>query len=176
MNARGRGRGRETPQPFQYCAVCKRNHQHGRGHVFTKAHQAALGKLLDKATAKMEQVIQQLAVPLMAVCKPGWCIFCQGEIKVPAQEGADAVYVLLILALMAYQVSLLRDRRVQHLASSTHHKAVDKFWGEYGVEAYWKASGKPRLGKEKFKITQAEWNKVCVSCALSSMVLIISPT
>jgi hypothetical protein len=76
------GRGSTTTQhPFQYCTVCRLNHNHGYGHVYTKKHQAKLGILLDKALAKVNEMQKLVEKPLLLhEDKQEWCIICQKEI------------------------------------------------------------------------------------------------
>lgn len=82
------GGGGETKKDnaFTYCEICRRNHQQGWGHVYTKIHLERLGKVLDKALAKMAEVRQILEKPvLIPSTKPGWCIICQKEIETAEQ-------------------------------------------------------------------------------------------
>ena len=87
---KGGGRGKGSPSDaFSYCRICKRNHQQGWGHVYTKVHLDHLGKVLEKALAKMAEIGELLERPVLTnPDKPGWCIICQKELE--SSEKLDA--------------------------------------------------------------------------------------
>ena len=42
---------------WQYCSVCRRNHDEGRKHIFTKQHKNRLSVVLSKFTKKVNLYI-----------------------------------------------------------------------------------------------------------------------
>ena len=44
--------GRVSDQ-WRYCGVCRRNHEEGRKHIFTKQHKSRLSILMSKFTKKV---------------------------------------------------------------------------------------------------------------------------
>ena len=38
---------------WRYCGVCRRNHEEGRKHIFTKQHKSRLSILMSKFTKKV---------------------------------------------------------------------------------------------------------------------------
>ena len=40
-------------EKWRYCSVCRRNHDEGRKHIFTKQHKSRLSVILGKFTKKV---------------------------------------------------------------------------------------------------------------------------
>ena len=45
--------GRRLSDGWRYCSVCRRNHDQGRKHIFTKQHKSRLSVLMSKFTKKV---------------------------------------------------------------------------------------------------------------------------
>ena len=50
-------------EKWRYCSVCRRNHDEGRKHIFTKQHKNRLSVILSKFTKKVD----------MAICTASTC-------------------------------------------------------------------------------------------------------
>lgn len=44
-------------EKWRYCSVCRRNHDEGRKHIFTKQHKNRLSVILSKFTKKVELAV-----------------------------------------------------------------------------------------------------------------------
>ena len=66
---------------FEYCELCRRNHDQGRRHRYFPAHRAALAAALSGFRAKLSDLRRALLRP---ATPPGrsrlWCPFCSADL------------------------------------------------------------------------------------------------
>ncbi len=51
------GANEEVEDGWRYCSVCRRNHEEGRKHIFTKGHVSKLKTLMGKFMKKVASYI-----------------------------------------------------------------------------------------------------------------------
>ena len=51
--AAGKAKSTSVEEKWRYCSVCRRNHDEGRKHIFTKQHKNRLSVILSKFTKKV---------------------------------------------------------------------------------------------------------------------------
>ncbi|KAH7423217.1 hypothetical protein KP509_12G044500 [Ceratopteris richardii] len=106
---------------FEYCTVCRLNHNRGKGHKFSAKHQQRLESHLSKALSKIRDISFFLSNPALLrhsdrASNSFWCSFCDTTIC-----ELDSTFVC--------------SNTIRHLASSSHLDAIKKFWFENGASA-----------------------------------------
>ncbi|CAN4085418.1 unnamed protein product [Withania somnifera] len=126
---------------FEFCVVCKLNHNQGRRHNFLPNHKKSLSALLSRFQSKLYDIRFFLRNPIPlrpqhASLNRLWCLFCESD----------------ILELDSFYAS---DNAIRHLVSADHMKKVKGFFYKYG-------GGMDRVNT--FWITEADfskWEKKC---------------
>ncbi|EFJ05157.1 hypothetical protein SELMODRAFT_431817 [Selaginella moellendorffii] len=104
---------------FSFCAVCRRNHEQGRGHRYTAGHRNALQSVLGKIRMKIEGLRGFLGNPRdQAPSHRFWCLFCEEDVA--DNQGSS---------------SIACSNAIHHLASAAHVSNVKRFWCENGADA-----------------------------------------
>lgn len=55
--ATGKPKRENVEDVWRYCSVCRRNHDEGRKHIFTKQHKNRLSVIMSKFTKKVQRAI-----------------------------------------------------------------------------------------------------------------------
>lgn len=126
---------------FEFCVVCKLNHNQGRRHNFLPNHKKSLAAVLSRFQSKLSDIrfFLRNPVPLRpehASRNRLWCIFCESD----------------ILELDSFYSS---ENAIRHLAGADHMKKVKGFLWKYG-------GGMDKV--DTFRITEtdfAKWEKKC---------------
>ncbi|KAL6579747.1 hypothetical protein OROMI_007771 [Orobanche minor] len=128
-------------QQFDFCEVCRLNHNQGRRHNYFPSHKTALSTLLTRFQSKLSDVKFFLKTPT-PICPEHahqnrlWCIFCNCDIL--SLDGPFA-----------------RGNEIQHLASLEHWKRVKGFMWKYG-------GGMDRVDLFRIgEVDYAKWEKKC---------------
>lgn len=122
--------------PFEYCQVCKRNHDIGRKHYYTKLHLANYGRWLQKQQDRVAAVRRCIRAPLEAdiAALPAsfWCAFCRTEL--PFSEAGAPGWEMRVRAawLPSAHARVCRRGAVEHLATPEHKHAVHQFMHAMG--------------------------------------------
>ncbi|XP_057812378.1 TITAN-like protein isoform X2 [Salvia miltiorrhiza] len=133
-------KSRNEPHEFEFCEVCKLNHNHGRRHNYLPSHKNSLSSLLARFQSKLSDVKFFLKTPMpilpeLAHQNRLWCVFCNCDIvELDSQFACNAV---------------------EHLAGEEHWKRVKGFMWKYG-------GGMDRV--DLFRISEADyakWEKKC---------------
>ncbi|KZV34778.1 TITAN-like protein [Dorcoceras hygrometricum] len=130
------GKKKKMDEQFQFCEVCKLNHNQGRRHIYFPNHKASLRVLLTRFQSKVSGVRSFLRTPTPlrpehADSSRMWCIFCGCdvlELGSPFECG----------------------NAIEHLASGEHCRRVKRFLEKYG-------GGMDRVAL--FRISEADFNK-----------------
>ncbi|KAM0852662.1 hypothetical protein ACQ4PT_042485 [Festuca glaucescens] len=129
---------------FEYCELCRRNHDQGRRHRYFPAHRAALATALSRFRSKLSDLRRALLRPSMP---PGrsrlWCPFCSADLD-SRFACSNAIY---------------------HLASREHLKGVKDFLRKHG-------GGMDQV--DSFRISEdelAKWEKGCESSSTEAQSL-----
>ncbi|VFR03186.1 unnamed protein product [Cuscuta campestris] len=128
---------------FEFCEVCKLNHNQGKKHKYIPNHKKSLEAVLTRFRSKLVDLRFFLKNPTplrpdQASPNRLWCIFCQ----------------LDILELHSF---LTGENAIAHLASEDHLKKLKGFLWKYG-------GGMDKL--DFFRITEvdfAKWRKECMT-------------
>jgi hypothetical protein len=85
-----------THVEYQYCTVCRRNHNDGRKHIFTQQHKAKLSEIIKKFSKKIRDARRLLQKPhvIDGELEPGaalWCYCCQEEVLKHVTDGLTTV-------------------------------------------------------------------------------------
>ncbi|XP_074652504.1 centrosomal AT-AC splicing factor-like isoform X2 [Tubulanus polymorphus] len=104
---------------FQRCVLCRRNHNQGKKHVYSKHHQETLKRMLRKFEIKVNEALKTLDRPIIEDLCWGngvkfWCYFCQEEFE---------VHLKMLTSTVRY------GNLLEHLKSSGHVSSTDGFWG-----------------------------------------------
>ncbi|KAL3512443.1 hypothetical protein ACH5RR_025160 [Cinchona calisaya] len=127
---------------FEYCKVCKLNHNKGRRHIYFPNHKKALSSFLSRFQFKIKNDVAfylKNPIPLRpehASLNRLWCVFCDLDIL---ESGS----------------SVACGNAIAHLGSAEHLKEVKSFLWKYG-------GGMDRL--DLFRISDsdfAKWEKKC---------------
>ncbi|KAL2553489.1 TITAN-like protein [Forsythia ovata] len=126
---------------FEFCQVCKLNHNQGRRHIYFPNHKNSLSSLLGGFQSKLSDVKFFVKTPIAlrpehAERNRLWCIFCDSDIL-----ELDSPFAC--------------GNAIQHLASAEHLKRVKGFMWKYG-------GGMDRV--DSFRISEADfakWEKKC---------------
>lgn len=108
------------PKQFEFCKICRFNHNQGKGHKYSSKHQQQLAFLLAKAHQKFKDVSFFRKNPSWLREEDRsrnkfWCHFCEEEVS---EE--NSVFVC--------------SNTIRHLASSSHLRNIKKFWFEQGAD------------------------------------------
>ncbi|KAK6920518.1 CCDC84-like, partial [Dillenia turbinata] len=132
---------RQGEKEFEFCKVCRLNHNQGRKHIFFPSHKKALSSFLSKFLPKVSDVSFFLKNPTLL--RPEfvsrnrfWCVFCDSSIDELGREFACC-------------------NSINHLASEDHLKSLKHFLWKYG-------GGMDHV--DSFRISQADvvkWEKRC---------------
>ncbi|KAL1548276.1 TITAN-like protein isoform X1 [Salvia divinorum] len=136
-------KSKNEQQEFDFCEVCRLNHNNGRRHNFFPSHKNALSSLLARFQSKLSDVKFFLKTPMLTLPEHAhqnrlWCVFCNCD--VPELDSQFAC-----------------SNAVGHLASEEHWKRVKEFMWKYG-------GGMDRV--DLFRIAEADyakWEKKCKS-------------
>ncbi|KAK3754010.1 hypothetical protein QZH41_020290, partial [Actinostola sp. cb2023] len=114
----------DEEKEYTYCVLCRKNHNQGRKHVYSKKHKYALDNVLLKFGKKVEEVLKYLRKPCVedGELEPGakfWCHFCRESCNKHVTDR---------------EVSIYYGGVFEHFASQEHHKNVHRFWREHGAE------------------------------------------
>ena len=113
-----------------FCQICRRNHDQGRKHVFSKKHKKILITILKKYGTRIKECRPYLQKPSIedGELEPGasfWCHFCETSVDKHVTD---------------------RDKTIrygglfEHLASESHWTHLDTFWHVNGAESKYKPS------------------------------------
>ncbi|XP_024173021.1 TITAN-like protein [Rosa chinensis] len=128
---------------FEYCTVCKLNHDQGPSHKYIPSHTKSLSTFLSRFQAKLSDVVFFLKNPTFlrlehAARNRLWCVFCDFDI-----DERDSSFAC--------------GNAINHLASAEHLKNLKHFLWKYG-------GGMDSV--DKFRILEADlakWEKKCKS-------------
>ncbi|XP_059290127.1 TITAN-like protein isoform X1 [Lycium ferocissimum] len=126
---------------FEFCLVCKLNHNQARRHNFLPNHKKSLAAVLSRFQSKLSDIRFFLRNPIPlrpehASLNRLWCLFCECDIR-----EHDSFYA--------------SDNAIRHLASADHLKRVKGFLWKYG-------GGMDKV--DILRITEADfakWEKKC---------------
>ncbi|TMW90177.1 hypothetical protein EJD97_016108 [Solanum chilense] len=129
---------------FEFCVVCKLNHNQGRRHNFLPNHKKALAAVLSRFQSKLSDIRFFLKNPIPlrpehASLNRLWCIFCDCD----------------ILELDSFYAS---DNAIRHLSGADHMKKVKGFLWKYG-------GGMDKV--DTLRITETDFSKWEKKCNLS---------
>ncbi|KAM2699377.1 hypothetical protein EV1_038263 [Malus domestica] len=134
---------------FEYCVVCKLNHDQGPSHRYIPNHTKSLSAFLSRFQSKLADVRFFLKNPSPlrpehASCNRLWCVFCDSDIG-----ELDSSFVC--------------GNAINHLATAEHLKNLKHFLWKYG-------GGMDRI--DAFRISEnelAKWEKKCNSLKLEAV-------
>ncbi|KAL3824952.1 hypothetical protein ACJIZ3_020981 [Penstemon smallii] len=143
MNHKKKKKNTGEQEEFEFCEVCRLNHNQGRRHIYFPKHKTSLSTLLTRFQSKLSDVKLFLKTPIPlrpehADKKCIWCIFCNCDI---IELGSP----------------FSCGNAIQHLASGEHWKRVKGFMWKHG-------GGMDRV--DIFRIAEvdfAKWEKKCKS-------------
>ncbi|KAL6601235.1 hypothetical protein ACP70R_007119 [Stipagrostis hirtigluma subsp. patula] len=152
---------RANPPPaaaeFEYCELCRRNHDQGRRHRYFPAHRAALAAALSRFRSKLSDLRRALlgASSSSLPPRPGlWCPFCSTD-------------------LVSLDTRSACSNAIHHLASEEHLKGVKDFLRKHG-------GGMDQA--DSLRISEGElakWEKGCEALSTGSKTVtegLIGPT
>ncbi|KAL5201081.1 hypothetical protein ABZP36_035435 [Zizania latifolia] len=64
---------------FEYCELCRRNHDQGRRHRYFPAHRAAFAAALSRFRSNLSDLRRALRHPSSAPRSRLWCPFCSAD-------------------------------------------------------------------------------------------------
>ncbi|KAK9926637.1 hypothetical protein M0R45_023853 [Rubus argutus] len=128
---------------FEYCTVCKLNHDQGPSHKYVRRHTKSLSTFLSRFQSKLSDVLFFLKNPTPLRLEHAsrtrlWCVFCDADI-----DERDSSFAC--------------GNAINHLASAEHLKNLKHFLWKYG-------GGMDCV--DKFRILEADftkWEKKCKS-------------
>ncbi|XP_018503654.2 TITAN-like protein [Pyrus x bretschneideri] len=134
---------------FEYCVVCKLNHDQGPSHKYTPSHTKSLSAFLTRFQAKLSDVRFFLKNPIPlrpehASRNRLWCVFCDSDV-----DELDSSFAC--------------GNAINHLANAEHLKHLKHFLWKYG-------GGMDRV--DTFRISEdelAKWEKKCNSLKLEAV-------
>ncbi|EDO39365.1 predicted protein [Nematostella vectensis] len=129
----------ESLRDFAFCILCRKNHNQGRKHVYSRKHKTNLDRILNKFAKKIDEVREYLSKPAVenGELEPGahfWCHFCARDVSKHVTNR---------------EVSITYGGVFEHLASEEHIKKLHKFFREHGADKDLKS--KFTIEKEKFE-------------------------
>ncbi|KAF7066439.1 hypothetical protein CFC21_072431 [Triticum aestivum] len=132
---------------FEYCELCRRNHDQGRRHRYFPAHRAALAAALSGFRAKLADLRRALLRPSAPAPRSRlWCPFCSADLV-----DLDSRFAC--------------SNAIYHLASEEHLKGVKDFLRKHG-------GGMDQV--DSFRISEdelAKWEKGCESSGTEAQAL-----
>ncbi|KAF2916957.1 hypothetical protein DAI22_09g157700 [Oryza sativa Japonica Group] len=131
-------RGAAPAAAFEYCELCRRNHDQGRRHRYFPAHRAALAAALSRFRSKLLDLRRALRHPSSAARSRLWCPFCSADLV-----DLDSRFAC--------------SNAIYHLASQDHLNGVKAFLQKHG-------GGMDQV--DSFRISEdelAKWEKCCES-------------
>eukprot|EP00124_Ichthyophonus_hoferi_P000323 Ihof_evm19s11 gene=Ihof_evmTU19s11 len=110
---------------FQFCEVCRRNHDQSRAHVYSSRHRENLKKILNKFEKKIQECKPFLKdVEVVDGEAAGetcfWCYFCATEFQ---------------RHVVCDQLVVLYASMFEHLSCENHITAASKYFKRHNVEA-----------------------------------------
>ncbi|KAK9668912.1 hypothetical protein RND81_13G095400 [Saponaria officinalis] len=133
---------KKREEEYEYCKICRLNHNQGRRHNFFPRHTTSLSSLLSRFLHKLSLLHSSLSNPTFFLpqhassSSPFWCIFCDFDFD-------------------DFGSSFACGNVIKHLASDDHLKNVKHFLWKYG-------GGMNKV--DSFRVTEAEfakWEKKC---------------
>uniref|UniRef100_A0A0E0B516 TITAN-like protein n=1 Tax=Oryza glumipatula TaxID=40148 RepID=A0A0E0B516_9ORYZ len=131
-------RGAAPAAAFEYCELCRRNHDQGRRHRYFPAHRAALAAALSRFRSKLLDLRRALRHPSSAARSRLWCPFCSADLV-----DLDSRFAC--------------SNAIYHLASQDHLNGMKAFLQKHG-------GGMDQV--DSFRISEdelAKWEKCCES-------------
>ncbi|KAF0914434.1 hypothetical protein E2562_028516 [Oryza meyeriana var. granulata] len=131
-------RGTPPATAFEYCELCRRNHDQGRRHRYFPAHRAALAAALSRFRSKLSYLRRAICHPSSAPRSRLWCPFCSAD-------------------LVDLDTRFACSNAIYHLASQDHLNGVKAFLRKHG-------GGMDQV--DSFRISEgqlAKWEKCCES-------------
>ncbi|KAK9720414.1 Coiled-coil domain-containing protein 84 [Basidiobolus ranarum] len=126
---------------YGYCEVCKRNHNDGKRHLYSKAHQEKLDTLIGKQIEKYKKfkIFLKEATPIIDETKQPelWCIFCEREIFPSNLEEESEEFHLVCSHIF------------EHMADREHQECLNKYFNKFKVKHQYKEEFKLSLDKLK---------------------------
>ncbi|CAN0829116.1 TITAN-like protein [Linum grandiflorum] len=128
---------------FEFCKVCKLNHDHGNRHKYFPNHTKSLAAFLSRFQTKLSDIRfflrnPCLLQPQLASRNRFWCVFCDADVDEIGSSFACA-------------------NAINHLASADHIKKLKNFLWKYG-------GGMDRVDSFRFSEADlAKWEKNCES-------------
>ncbi|CAN1318261.1 TITAN-like protein [Linum perenne] len=128
---------------FEFCKVCKLNHDHGNRHKYFPNHTKSLTTFLSRFQTKLSDIrffLKNPSVlqPELASRNRFWCVFCDADIDEIGSSFACA-------------------NAINHLASADHVKKLKHFLWKYG-------GGMDHVDNFRFSEADlAKWEKSCES-------------
>ncbi|KAL7098251.1 hypothetical protein ACP275_09G005300 [Erythranthe tilingii] len=130
-------------QQFEFCEVCKLNHNQGRRHIYFPAHKSSLSALLTRLQSKLSTVKSFLKTPMLLPAEHAqqnrlWCVFCNCDV-------------------IELDTPFACGKAIEHLASGEHYKRVKGF--------LWKHGGGTHRA-DSFRVVEGDfkkWEKKCKS-------------
>ncbi|XP_058194458.1 TITAN-like protein isoform X1 [Rhododendron vialii] len=134
---------KKTDGQFEFCRVCRLNHDQGRRHKYFPNHAKSLSSLLSRFQEKLSDVRFFLKNP--SPLRPEhasrnrlWCVFCDSDV---VEAGS----------------SFACGNAINHLASAEHLKKLKSFMWKHG-------GGMEKLDSFRLSETDlAKWDKKCTS-------------
>ncbi|KAK1436738.1 hypothetical protein QVD17_02520 [Tagetes erecta] len=128
---------------FEFCKVCKLNHNQGRRHNYFPNHVKSLSSFLSRFQSKLSDVRfffnnPTFLPPDLASRNSFWCVFCDCDVT-------------------EQNSSFTCEKGIRHLASADHLKNLKSFMWKYG-------GGMDRI--DRFTFTEADlakYDKKCIS-------------
>lgn len=127
---------------FDFCKVCKLNHNQGRRHIYFPNHKRALSSFLSRFKSKLNDDIYfflKNPLPLrpeLASRNRFWCVFCDCDI-------------------LERESSFACGEAIHHLASAEHLKEVKGFLWKYGGDT--KSVDSFRISESDFSKWEKKW-------------------
>ncbi|XP_021737449.1 TITAN-like protein [Chenopodium quinoa] len=130
----------EKPSEFEFCKICRINHNQGRRHNSFPRHTNSLSSLFTRFHQKLSFVKSSLRNPSFVLSSSDspdrlWCIFCDSDIV-----ESDSAFVC--------------GNVIEHLASDDHLKNLKHFLWKYG-------GGMNKVDSFRITVELAEWKKRC---------------
>ncbi|KAL2934446.1 TITAN-like protein, partial [Bienertia sinuspersici] len=106
---------KEETSEYEFCKLCRINHNQGRRHNFFPRHKNSLSSLFSRFNQKLSYVKSSLRNPslVLSSCDSLWCIFCDINIVELGSVFASG-------------------NAIKHLASEDHLKNLKHFLWKYG--------------------------------------------
>ncbi|KAH9626327.1 hypothetical protein KSS87_000559 [Heliosperma pusillum] len=133
---------RKKSEEYEYCKICRINHNQARRHNFFPRHTTSLSSLFSRFLHKLSLLNSPISNPTFNLpphassSSPFWCIFCEFDVH---DVGA----------------SFASGNVIKHLASKDHLDNVKQFLWKYG-------GGSNKV--DSFRVSEAEfaeWEKKC---------------